>query len=360
MVARFISVRILSDQSGYIARCSFAHTVGVGKETIKLRRKGFVTAKQGNQSIRILWSKESILPSVSFTEISDSMNGTCRIVRSTPRAIFQFRADKMDGRIKIVLIIMSTFRESFSIFGLSHLICHSSNSPIVHRIFHCYRSRLMDFVGRNISFFYHIGYSLLFLVSSRSFHSLPCFFRIETGKSFQIRIGNHRHGAIARHLIGFAAHQRPDGEFILLTIDGNHRIDYMVHHFRLGDSHQRIQCTVGIPQRKSCIVGFLRIRVNHVVHSSILSIHITKKCRGNHGMIVCGIEHTSGSLIIGFYCHLLQLLVPSGGTPIHYFVKIPVGKFGLQIHRRIVTADRRKSDFYLHFFHVTKSEDTLH
>ena len=240
MMARFVSVRILSDQSGYIAGCTFAHTVCVGEEIIKFRRKWFVTAKQGNQPVRVLWNKESILPSVSFAEISNSMNRTCRVIRGTPGTIFQFRANEMDRRIEIVLVIMSTLRESISIFCLSHFTSHSGNSPIIHCIFHSYRSSFMNLVGRNISFFQYKRYTILFLVSGRSYHCLQCFFRIEPGKSFQICIGNHRHGAIPRHLIGLSTHQRPDREFVLLTIDGNHRIDYMVNHFRLSNSHQRI------------------------------------------------------------------------------------------------------------------------
>ena len=239
-MARFISMCILSDQSGYVARCFFPHTVGIGKETIKLRCKRFVTSKQGNQPIGVLWSKESILPSVSFTKISNCVDGTCRIIRSTPRAVFQFRTNEMDRRIKIVLVIMSTFWECFSIFCLSHLTCHSGNSPVVHCILHGYGSSFMNFIGRDIPLFDYIRYSFLLFISSCSYHCLQCFFRIEPGKSFQICIGNHRHGAIPRHLIGLSTHQRPDREFVLLTIDGNHRIDYMVNHFRLSNSHQRI------------------------------------------------------------------------------------------------------------------------
>ena len=93
---RFISMCILSDQSGYVARCSFPHTVVVGEEIIKFSNKGVVTAKQGNQPVRVLWYKESILPSVSFTKISNCVDGTCRIIRSTPRAVFQFRTNEMD------------------------------------------------------------------------------------------------------------------------------------------------------------------------------------------------------------------------------------------------------------------------
>ena len=72
------------------------HTVVVGEEIIKFSNKGVVTAKQGNQPVRVLWYKESILPSVSFTKISNCVDGTCRIIRSTPRAVFQFRTNEMD------------------------------------------------------------------------------------------------------------------------------------------------------------------------------------------------------------------------------------------------------------------------
>ena len=84
VMARLIAMRILSDQTGDITGSTFTHTVIVRKEAVELRCKRLVTAKQADQSIRILRSEECILPSVALTEIADSVNRTCRIVRSTP------------------------------------------------------------------------------------------------------------------------------------------------------------------------------------------------------------------------------------------------------------------------------------
>ena len=64
------------------------------------------------------------------------------------------------------------------------------------------------------------------------------------------------------------------------------------------DSHQRIQGAISIPKGESGIIRFLRVCVNHIIHPPILTIDITIQCRSDHGMIVCGIKHTFGSLIV--------------------------------------------------------------
>jgi hypothetical protein len=72
MVARFIAVGILTDQAGYIALGIRAHTVMIGKKLIQLSRKPFLSSEQPDQTVRILGSKERVLPSVTFCKVSYS------------------------------------------------------------------------------------------------------------------------------------------------------------------------------------------------------------------------------------------------------------------------------------------------
>ena len=77
-------------------------------------------------------------------------------------------------------------------------------------------------------------------------------------------------------------------------------------------------------------------------------------------MIVCGIKHTFGSLIVWFYGHLIQLFVPAVTAHLHHLVEVPVRKFRLQVHRCIVTTYGRNSHFNLYFFHIAESKHTFH
>ena len=128
----------------------------------------------------------------------------------------------VNRRVKIVLIIKSTFRECFIVGSLFHLFSHCSNSPIIHSIFHSDGSSFMNFISRDIFTCHYKRNSILFFISSRRFHGLKSIFSIESCKSFQVSISNHRNRTIAGHLIRFSTHQRPDRKFILLAVNRKH------------------------------------------------------------------------------------------------------------------------------------------
>ena len=138
MMARFVSMCVLTDKSGNITGCALTHTIGISEEIIEFGSKRFITAKQFYQSVRILRSEESILPTITLTEISNSVDRPCRIIGSAPRTVFQLRTNEVNRRIEIVLIVMCTLGISYRIFDFSHFMCHSSNSPIIYCILHRY------------------------------------------------------------------------------------------------------------------------------------------------------------------------------------------------------------------------------
>ena len=69
VVARFVAVSILANQTGNVCRCFFTHAVVVYEELVKSFQERLVTTEQVDQSIDILWYEESVLPTVSFAEI---------------------------------------------------------------------------------------------------------------------------------------------------------------------------------------------------------------------------------------------------------------------------------------------------
>ena len=174
--------------------------------------------------------------------------------------------------------------------------------------------------------------SILPFISGAGLHCLECFFVIETFNTFQNGIRDDRHGAVSRHTFCFTIVQSPDWQFVLLAIDGKHGVNNARYSFRLGKSHQRLQCAVCIPQRKGGIVFLGWRSVNHIVHATEFAVHITISRWSNHGVIMSGIENTLVSFALTFYNNLLQLFVPTVCTGFHYLVEIPMVQFRFQIH----------------------------
>ena len=77
-------------------------------------------------------------------------------------------------------------------------------------------------------------------------------------------------------------------------------------------------------------------------------------------MIMRSIKSTFGSLIIRLYCHSCKFFIPSSGTHLYCFVKVPVRKFFLQVHCCIGTANGRNSNLYLYLFYIAEGEDAFY
>ena len=255
-----------------------------------------------------------------------------------------------------MLVILGTFGIFCMIFCFTHFLSYSCNTPVTYCIFHGERSGLNYAIGRKEFLLQDIRNGILLFECGTSLHCLECFFVVESVESFQDRIRNNWHGTIAWHTFGFAIVQGPNWQLVLLAINGKHGIDNTVYFFRLSECHQRLQGTISIPQRKRGIV-FLGWRgINHVVHTTVFAIHITISRRSNHRVIMGGIENTLIGFILTFHNHLLQLLVPTVCTSLHYLVEIPMCQFGLHVHGCILTTYGRKGNLNLYLLYITKGQ----
>ena len=163
------------------------------------------------------------------------MNGLEGIVGRTPTAVVHLRTDEVDALVEILLIIVSTLQEGIVDVLLAHLPGHHGQSPVAYSILHGDGSSFWHLVARDPTLFQHVRHAALLLVRSRSNHSVQSTFGVEALEAFQISVGNDGNGAVARHLIGFASHQRPDRQLALLVVDAQHGVYHVGHQLRLDD-----------------------------------------------------------------------------------------------------------------------------
>ena len=248
-MARFVAVSILTNKACDICRCSFAHAVVVDKEFIELGGKFFIATEEFYQAIHIMWSEEGVLPPVAFAEVAGHVYTVGRVIRSAPCAVFHLRTYKLYILIEILLIVHGTAWVELGIFVLFHLLSHSSHTPIVDGIFHCYRSGFVHLIAWYKAEVHYIWHSFLLWIDGGSLHCGKCFFGIKSGEAFEVGIGNDWHCAVARHTVSFAALQCPYRQFIVLVINRNHGVHYVGHHFGIHEGEQRVECAISVPKR---------------------------------------------------------------------------------------------------------------
>ena len=235
VVAGFVSVGIHADQTADVCRSMFAHVAFGYKERIQLAHKAFVAAHQVDEAFGMLGHEESIVPAVALAEVAPTVNGLEGIVGRTPTTVVHLRTDEVDALVEILLIIVSALQEGVVDVLLAHLLRHHGQSPVAYSILHGDRSGFRHLVAGNPTFFQHVRHAALLLVRGRSNHSVQSTFGVKAFEAFQISVGNDGDGAVARHLIGFASHQRPDRQLALLVVDAQHGVYHVGHQLRLDD-----------------------------------------------------------------------------------------------------------------------------
>ena len=235
---------------------------------------------------------------------------------------------------------------------LAHLLCHQGQAPVVCGIFQGNGCGFGHLVARYPAFLQHIRYAALFLVRGRSDHRIQSPFGIKALEAFQIGVGYHRNGTVSRHLVGFTSHQRPDGQFPLLVVDAQHGVHHIGNQLWLDDGEQRMQRTVGIPQREGRIVGPAVGLVNLVVVSAEFPVHVGIQRWGDEHVVQAGIENLLTPLVTALHVDARQHLVPAFLRIGTHLFKVPSGLLGFQIGQRVGTAHGRQGHLELHVLRI--------
>ena len=131
MMAWFVTMCILSDQSGHIGLCSFQFHC---KYRVKFVEERFFSSKQCNQTRYIVLNMPGILPCISFGIVSTytfRVSYLTWVERALPCTVSFFRAHEFCRRIEQILVVICTFCKVSSIFFFPHTFCHIGSCIII-------------------------------------------------------------------------------------------------------------------------------------------------------------------------------------------------------------------------------------
>ncbi len=170
-------------------------------------------------------------------------------------------------------------------------------------------------------------------------------------------VGEDRHGVVADHAPVLVAHVRPYGQGAvdaLLAV-----LQHALHHvgvaLGLQQVEERMQGTVGVPEREHRVVGEAFGLVDVVVETTVLAVDIHIDGGVDHGMVERGVEH--GFLVVG------TLGLDDGELTAPFVLRL--GKqlleafalgFGLEVAQGALGADGGERHFHLQGLGLVEGE----
>ena len=258
MVPGFVPVGILSDHTGNIrSRIIPVNLRTNDKQRIQFCDKCLFAAEQIDQTLTVVWHKESPLPSRTLTEviIRTIMVRMERIERSPPRSVAHLASHEIRRRIEQIAVRIGPIQVIGIIVPMSQHFGHLSNTPIIVTIFQSLRHRIDFEITRHIP--------VLFVITDapeplqkiaerialcRRLHRLEKRFCIICFDPLVVGIRNDRHRVVADHTHVFDSGQCPDRQLSTVAVVFQKRIHQIVGHIRTQKGDQRILCTERIPQ----------------------------------------------------------------------------------------------------------------
>ena len=243
---------------------------------------------------------------------------------------------------------------------VAEFVRHGGDAPVGHRILHGFGGRLELLVRGDILPVQHIADSGLFAERGRLHGALQGALRVDSPDTFHHRVADDRYAAVAGHLVGLAADQRPDRKLALLVADREHRRDHVAHPVALDDRKPRMQRPVSVPAREGRIVrpiGF----ADFIVVAAEFTVHVAVGRGGDHRVVHGRIEDALGAFVRSRDLDALQFLFPCVAGRRHHLAEIPVGNLFAQVFQRIVGAYGRNGDFQCQFLDAAfEADHALH
>ena len=167
-------------------------------------------------------------------------------------------------------------------------------------------------------------------------------------KTFQNHIGQHSCTGVTHHTVGLVTHQVPYRQLALLLKDVQEGGSHILLLLRMNQRHQRMSCTIGIPEREGGIVG--KVAMMHLtIGTTVVACNIAEYRWCSHGVIKGCIEDGTNGLIVGIYINLTQLVVPCLISSSYGSLEIPTWQLGLEVSLGILDTYCRDGTFYHHW-----------
>ena len=248
MVARFVAMRILTDESRNIGRRVFAQVSFDNEERIELSHETIFVGEEFHQATNVVRYEPSVLPGVSFGIIILSVYGMERIERHTEFAVRTQTTHKLCFGIEELFVRLTALQEvgivAFLAQQLGHFGDGSVGNGVFQRLGHGLRSRI--FVISHVAVLLQRIHTTL-VEHSRLLHGFErCLtvFHI----SLQHKVAQHNDSRVSYHAIGLISHQMPYGKLALLTINIDESSGNIGQNIAMNERHKRLCGTISVPQ----------------------------------------------------------------------------------------------------------------
>ena len=356
MVARFVAVSILSDQSRDVGRGLAALDNGAyRKERVQFLQQSLPASEAGDKPSDVVRRQPRILPGVALAVVVGAVR---RGEWAEGRAPASFRIPaphKARLRVEIVAVgVASSFEEPRIVLPAQRL-CGACRRAVCQSVLHIVCHGLVHPIARNVTVLFAQVPSAS--VVHRCFADrLESLFAVEARNVLHNGVRHHGNPRIAHHAVGLVAPEVPHRKASLLVGDRQHRLHDVGHPLGMEDGHQRHRGPVSVPQRKGRIGIAPRILMHLAVGSAVIAVHIAEERRSHHRMIQRRIEDALRRFILRLDLHLRQFIVPRLVGSGRRSVEIPSGEFRRKVCLRAFDTYGRKGHFHEHLFALRRVE----
>ena len=293
------------------------------------------------------------MPAVAFTDIFRIIVG---IEVGSEIAFLVTRLHKGSCRIIDIPVVLGTFIKLVGNLRLTHLLGHHGDTIIIIGVFQRLGQGptfpfLRIAVSRDISQLLILADSPVIVPVSRRDTGFERLFGVKVSDAFQVSIHYDGNGVITNHHISLPAIQVPQRQRSALFIEFQESFDHIVCPFGFGVGEERMSGAISVPQREGRIVRPSVRLVDLLIRAIVGTVHVAIDCRGDHGMIECGVELHHIVRIRTLYLYFGQLLVPFTGRLCLIVVEIVFRSFCTQVLACSFHADAgyscRNEDFFI-------------
>ena len=356
MVARFVAVGVLADQSRDVGRGLAAFDDRTyRKQRIEFFNHLRTRAEQPFEALDIVRSQPGVLPGVALAVVVGAVRRGERI-EGRPPALPRIPAPhEARRRVEIVAVAMAALLEILRILRLAQRFGGTRRRAVGQSVLHVIGYGLVEHLARDVAVL-HAQAVAPVGVHGRLTDRLEGLFAVEAPDALHDGVRHRYDARVAHHAVRLVAPQVPYREPSLLVGDVQHRLDDVGHPLRVQDGHQRHRGPVSVPQRKGRIGIAPQILMHLAVGSAVIAVHIAEERRSDHRMVKGRIENPAGRLVRGLDLHLRQFIVPRLVGSGRRSVEIPSGEFRRKVCLRAFDTYGRKGHFHEHLFALRRVE----
>ncbi|MNV25616.1 hypothetical protein D3C71_1167180 [compost metagenome] len=336
-------MRVPADQAGDVFHVLEDRRVDLGLEhLVQAGQQRVAAAVCGGQPGHVLRHVPGILPGIAFGVVGAVAAGR-GIERGAEAAVALARTHEAGVGVEGVAPVAGARVEGGLHVLAAHGLGHACDGPVVEGVLQGLAGGLAFFIDRHPAQFAVLRDAVIRAVVGGGHHGIQRLVRIETTDALEVGIGDHRHGVVADHAPGFLAVERPHRQHAVgaVVLVGEQRIDEVaVALLRLHQGQQRMQRTVGVPQRESGIVGVALGAMDGVVRAAVVAIAVHEHGRPKQAVVQRGVGAAAvvrGGLDIQHRQRLRPLRLCLGADA----VEIEARHLTLQVGDRTGLAHRR-------------------